>query len=249
MKLNLNYIILLCLTAGCAINEPGDCFQNTGELTNKTVNLSDFSRVIVREGIALELVQGTANQLEIRYNEGLLDQITFEIIDGRLELNNANGCSFFTGFKPAELRLTAVNLMEIRNASQFTIQSMDTLRFDSLTLISEDFLEDEVNVGDFNLVYKGANLSIITNNVSNFDLSGTADILNLNVASGQGRLEADALRAKSIRLFHRGTSDLVVHPIEEISGEIRGTGNVIVVNRPSLINVDELYTGRLLFRD
>ncbi len=249
MNMYLRYIILLCLTAGCAISEPGDCFQDSGDLTNKIVNLSDFSRVIVREGIALELVQGTENRLEIQYDEGLLDQITFEIIDGRLELNNTNGCSFFTGFKPAELRLSVVNLIEVRNASQYTIQSVDTLRFDSLTLISEDFLEDEVNVGDFNVVFKGSNLSIITNNVSNFDLSGTTDLLNLNIASGQGRLEAAALQARSIRLFHRGTSDLLVHPLEEIAGEIRGTGDVIAVNRPAVINVEELYTGRLVFRD
>ena len=249
MNLYLRHIIFVFLALGCAISDPGDCFEDAGPSSTKSVQLSEFSRVIVREGIELELVYGSENRLEIEYNEGLLDHISYGIVDGRLELNNTNGCLFFTGFKPAKLRLTANNLVELRNASQYTIRSIDTLRFDSLLLISEDFLEDEVNVGDFEIVYKGSTLSVITNNVSNFKLSGTATTFDINVASGQGSLFAEALVAQTVRLFHRGTSDIFVYPVEEISGEIRGTGNVISANRPPVINVDELYTGRLLFRD
>ncbi len=237
------------ITVGCSIDEPGDCFKDSGELSSKSVSLSEFSKVIVREGIALEVVQGSENRLDILYDEGLIDQITFEVNNGRLELNNTNGCSFFTGFKPARLRLTARNLLELRNASQYTVQSIDTLRFDSLTLISEDFVEDEVNVGDFDIKFDGANLSLITNNVSSFELAGSVDEFDIFFASGQGSLKADEFRANTIRLFHRGTGDLLVHPLEEISGEIRGTGHVISVNRPAIVNVDEGYTGRLLFRD
>ena len=249
MKVKLQHIALIFLTLGCAISDPGDCFENAGALGTKSVSLSNFSRVIVREGIVLEVSQGVENQLEIEYNEGLLDQITFEIIGDRLELNNNYGCRFFSGFKPATVRLTVVDLVELRNASEYTVQSVDTLRFDSLNLISEDFFEDEVNVGDFDILFKGSTLSVVSNNVSNFRLYGTAELFDLNMASGQGKIQADQLQSQRIRLFHRGTSDLLVHPITEIRGEIRGTGNVISVNRPPLIAVDELYTGRLLFRD
>jgi len=249
MKKILFYSIIIVLIGACGVSEPDDCFINKGAITSQTLTLEDFSRVIVREGIALEVVSGAENRLEIEYNEGLFDQLSFEIIGDRLELTNNNGCVFFTGFKPAKVRLTAVNLTELRNASQYTVKSTDTLFFDSITLISEDFLEDEVNVGDFDLQLQSANLAIVSNNVSNFYISGSVGSLELNFASGQGRLFADELIAENIQLFHRGTSDLLVHPVAAIRGEIVGTGNVIATNRPALIEVAERYTGRLIFRD
>ena len=37
--------------------------------------------------------------------------------------------------------------------------------------------------------------------------------------------------------------------IERIRGEIRGTGDIISLNRPAIIEVEEIYTGRLIFQD
>ena len=40
---------------------------------------------------------------------------------------------------------------------------------------------------------------------------------------------------------------MIVNPQQSLTGEIRSTGDVITVNTPSTINVDEYYTGRLIF--
>lgn len=245
----LYYIGFLILFGSCAIEDPTACFESSGKEISKTIKIDNFSRVIVREGIKLEIKEGSENSLKIIHGENFIDNISAEIIDGRLNINNNNDCKFFNGFKPAELVLTAANITEIRNASQYTISSRDTLRFNSLTIISEDFNEKEVNVGDFDLLINNQNLSIITNNVSNFSISGKAENFNINFASGQGKLLADNLIAQNIYLFHRGTNDLFVNPVKEIKGEIRGTGNVISINRPPIIEVQEFYTGKLIFRD
>ena len=50
-------------------------------------------------------------------------------------------------------------------------------------------------------------------------------------------------------VFHRSANKMVVHPVERIQGRIRGTGDVISVNRPPIVNVEEFYTGRLIFQD
>ena len=248
MMNKLIYIVVLLLS-GCAIEDPSACFESGGKEISKTLALDEFSRVIVREGIALQLAQGDQNNLRITHAENFMDNITTEIVDGRLYISNNNECKFFNGYRPAQLLLTAKNITEIRNASQYTITNIDTLRYASLTLISEDFLEQEVNVGDFDLRVNAPNLSIITNDVSNFFLAGKVQNFDINFASGQGKLTASKLETQNIHLFHRGTNDLVVYPVQEIKGEIRGTGNVIAINRPPVIAVEEFYTGRLIFKN
>jgi len=40
---------------------------------------------------------------------------------------------------------------------------------------------------------------------------------------------------------------MVVNPQLELTGELLGTGNLISVNQPPLVDVERLYTGRLIF--
>ena len=73
-------------------------------------------------------------------------------------------------------------------------------------------------------------------------------MLNLNIAAGDSRIEAEDLVAESITLNHRGSNDMFVNPQASISGVIRGTGDVISVSRPATVTVAELYKGRLIFK-
>ena len=245
----LLYIAITLQMLACSIEDPSACFEQSGDESTKTITLENFSRVIVREGIVLEVQQGSENTVTITHGKNFLDNITAEIIGDRLNIDNTNECKFFNGYRPAKVVLTATDIVEIRNASQYTISSTDTLRFNSLTLISEDFNEKEVNVGDFDIQINNQDMTIITNDVSNFLVAGKTENFNVTFASGQGKLVADKLEAQRIYLFHRGTNDLLVHPLQEITGEIRGTGNIISTNRPPSISVEEFYTGRLIFRD
>ena len=40
---------------------------------------------------------------------------------------------------------------------------------------------------------------------------------------------------------------MIINPIQKISGIISGTGDVICVNRPPIVEVEALYKGRLIF--
>jgi hypothetical protein len=42
---------------------------------------------------------------------------------------------------------------------------------------------------------------------------------------------------------------MIVNPQQSIVGEIVATGDIISYNRPPLVDVKELFTGRLLFED
>ena len=176
-------------------------------------------------------------------------RITTSIINDQLIINNSSGCNLARDYKPAKIILTAVNLSEIRNASQFKVFSNEIINFNTLTLISEDFLVNVVNVGDFDLSIENESLNIISNNVSNFNIVGTTNKLFINFASGHGKFEGNNLIAQNIHVFHRGGNEMIIHPIEQITGEIRSSGNVVALNRPPLVDVEEFYSGKLIFKN
>jgi hypothetical protein len=48
-------------------------------------------------------------------------------------------------------------------------------------------------------------------------------------------------------VYHRGSNDMIVYPIQHIEGSILATGNVILKNVPPIINVEEVFRGRVIY--
>ena len=69
----------------------------------------------------------------------------------------------------------------------------------------------------------------------------------INFYDGNGRFMGDNLIAKSIDVYHRGTNDIIVKPIERIVGKMVSTGNVILRNTPPIVAVEQLYQGRVVY--
>ena len=92
-------------------------------------------------------------------------------------------------------------------------------------------------------------MQIVANGLSNFFLSGKAKRANFGIFAGDARIEAPNLIIDNLMLFHRGTQDMIVNPQESIKGEIVSLGNVIAKNRPPIVEVEQLYRGRLIFED
>ena len=40
---------------------------------------------------------------------------------------------------------------------------------------------------------------------------------------------------------------MVVNPQQSLEGQLRGTGNLISVNEPPVVEVERIYTGQLIF--
>jgi len=173
------------LLFGCTDNT-SDCLSSAGNTISKTIVLNDFSKVIFHEGIELEIKQGTENSIQIDYGENLLKNISTTITNGVLSIDNSS-CNLIRDIKPAKVVLTAITISEIRNASQFLGFSKNILRFNSLTLISENHNTNYVNVDDFSLRIENKNLDIISNNVSNFKITGSTESLFVGFYAGESK--------------------------------------------------------------
>ncbi|WP_339711802.1 head GIN domain-containing protein [uncultured Kriegella sp.] len=252
-KLVTSKIILGCLSLllwSCNSENAPDCFQNAGDTVRKEIAVPEFTQITVFEKVALVLKEGTEQKVEIESGEFLIAAVSAEVQEGRLVLRNDNGCNLFREYNLTKIYVTSPNITEIRSSSGLPVTSEGVLGYSSLMLISESYInaESETTDGEFDLQLAVENLNIVVNGITYFKLSGTTDNLNITIAAGDSRIAAERLVAQNISLNHRGTNDVLINPQVSLSGVIRGTGDVISINRPPEINVEELFNGRLIFK-
>ena len=244
-------LVLLCLVFfGCNSESAPDCFQNGGDIIREEITLPNFNKITVLERVALVLKEGAEQKVEIETGEFLREEVSAIVEGDRLVLKNENSCNFFREFGLTTIYVTSPNITQIRSNTGLKISSDGVLSYPELVLLSESFTDMELDTtdGEFDLNLNSTNVSVTSNGIAFFKLSGATENLNLVVAAGDSRIEATNLIAQNVSLNHRGSNDMLINPQESLSGVIRGTGDVLSFNSPDNIEVEELFRGRLLFR-
>ncbi|NNJ88660.1 MAG: DUF2807 domain-containing protein, partial [Eudoraea sp.] len=164
---------------------------------------------------------------------------------------NTNNCNLFREYGITRIFVTSPNINEIRSSTGWPIRSDGSLSFPSLSLISESFNnpETETTDGSFDLELNTQNLSVVANGIAYFQLRGNTQRFTATIAAGDSRIEAEELIAQEVVIAHRGSNDILVTPQQILRGVIRGTGDVLSFNQPDSVDIEELYRGRLIFKD
>lgn len=242
------YILTLIFFVACNREDANDCFQTEGNTVQQEVVVSAFENILVNRDVELILEEGPQYKVTIKTGKNLLNDVSVIVVDNQLRLTDYNSCNYVRDYGITKIYVTAPNIKEIRNSSQYEVSSIGVLTFPELKLISEDFnAPGNFTMGDFTLQIDSDKLSIVSNNISSFYINGTVNTLFVGFYSGAGRFEGDNLIAQNVEVFHRGSNDMVVNPQISLTGELRGTGNLISVNQPPTVNVEELYVGELIF--
>ncbi|MEE9362989.1 MAG: head GIN domain-containing protein [Cellulophaga sp.] len=243
--------LLIGLIFGCSGENVPDCFQSSGEVVREEVSVPDFTKITVYPNVQLFLKQGASFKVEIETGKFLRDEVSVNVVDGRLLLKDENNCNFTRSYGVTKLFVSAPNITELRSATGFPIKSEGVLRYPNISLVSEDFNNPEANQtsGEFHLEIENQRIYVLSNGKAYFKLKGKTENLIITFASGDSRLEAEELEADNVSLNHRGSNDMYINPQESLKGIIRGTGDVISVNRPEVVEVEEIYRGVLVFKD
>ncbi len=242
-------LLLVLLVFGCDKEDAPDCFQTTGEMVEKEVELSSFGEIIVYDRVNLFIQQGPRQQVIIKTGKNLIGDISARVEENRLILKNNNSCNFFRDYNKTDVYVTVPDLTWLQNAGNTVIKSVGELHFPNIWLrsLNQEEKKGVYTNGDFDLNLVSESIRITGDDFSNFYLSGSTKNLNLFIAAGDGRVEAQALSAETVEIMHRGTNKLFVNPQQVLKGEIRSTGDVISVNRPPVVEVESFYTGKLYF--
>lgn len=246
----LIYILTLVLVFSCNSEDAGDCFQTSGSIIQQEIIVDAFTKILVNRDVELIVKEGVEYEVIIETGKNLLNDVEALIVDDELQLTDHNTCNYFRDYGITKIYVTAPNITEIRSSTQYDVSSSGILKFNSLTLISEDFnVPGSFTVGDFRLAVNLTTLRIVTNNISSFYITGQTENLNIGFFAGAGRFEGENLIAQNVNVFHRGSNDMIVNPQQSLTGELRSTGDLISVNHPPIVDVEQFYTGQLIFED
>lgn len=249
LKLLTGFIMLLAF-GGCDTENAFDCLQVSGDLERREYDLEVFKRITVWKRVKLIVSEGPRQKVVIEAGKNLFNELNIRVEDSILKVSDRNSCNFLRDYEGARVFVTSPNIDVIRNSSGLTVEGEGRIAWPRLELISEDRdMPDEFHIdGDFRFdeLFVG-NITVNANGLSTFYFTGEVISANFGIFDGDVRIEAADLIARNVDLFHRGTNKMIIYPVEGVRGTITGLGDVIARNQPPLVEVEELFTGRLIF--
>tara|TARA_B100000508_G_C11431888_1_gene263870 strand:+ start:153 stop:902 length:750 start_codon:yes stop_codon:yes gene_type:complete len=246
------FIYIFCaFLFSCDSENINDCIQAEGDIIRREFEVSAFSKIRIEDDVTLIIKEGAEQQVILETGENLLNDVSVTIEGEYLVVRDGNQCNWVRDYGITKAIITSPNITEIRNSSSFDVIGEGVLSFPKLKLVSNTTggVEDSRKSGDFYLQLNCENIEVEANGFSAFYLTGTTEKASFTFEDEIPRLEAGNLLVDEVRIFQRSANAMIVNPLESIRGTIRGTGNVIAKNRPPIVEVEEYYTGQLLFED
>jgi hypothetical protein len=234
----------------CDSENAWDCIQDSGELVQQEYDVDLFKKIQVWERVQLIVQQGNKQTVRVQTGSNLINEVQVVVEDSTLKISDRNSCNLVRDYAITKVFVSSPDIREIRNSSGFTVESIGTLGFNELSLISNDpeLLEVYHHDGDFDLDLDVVLLRVQSNGLSRFFLRGRAQYLGIRFDDGDPRLEASDLLVNNVNVYQRSTNKIIINPQLSIKGEIRGLGDIIALNRPPVVEVEEFFRGRLIFQ-
>ncbi len=157
--------------------------------------------------------------------------------EGQLVLSGDISCNLFRDYDETTVYVTAPDISEIRNSSQWDVRSDGVLTYPELRIVSEDYQNDYQNTGDFYLELDTNSFSMVFNNLSNCFVKGKTQTLSIYLAAGNSRVDASGLEAGDVSIYHRSSNDIIVTRYS-VSREISTAQGILFRKPPAGNNGD-----------
>lgn len=261
MKKSVLHIALLCclfLATACGISE--DCFKGNGNRITQSFPIDNFTKIKVYDGVGLVIKEGPTYEVNITTSDNIIDDIEVRLNGDMLVVKDNSTCNIARDYGQTTVYVTVpdgtistfplIQELELHSKTEQKIQSEGTLHSPIVRLFSLGDDGDKAGTGDFYItIENNGQLVIESNNVSNFYINGRCNEMLLNFYFGDGRFYGKDLHSQFIKVYHRGSNDMIVYPIQHIEGKIVATGNIILENvlPEDEIDIEELFTGRVIY--
>lgn len=253
LKRKVSIILLftiICITS-CDSETANDCLQTDGDAITYEVKVPFFNRIQLENDVRLQIAQGPVQSVIVSTGENLVNDLIVRVEEDHLIIQNENGCNLFREFGRTLVTVTSPDIVFIRQASSFEIQSINTLTYPQLLIWSNTNpspvgIDDPNKSGRVVLDIDIDDFRIQANGSSPFEISGVARNAQIIFSDEFPQIDARNLEIDNLSISHVGAANMIMHPINSITGQIRATGDVILVNEPDNIDVEELFTGRLI---
>ena len=241
-------ILIVIQFISCNSEDAPDCFQTTGKKITKEVTVTPFNKIVVQQRVRMVIKQGLEHKVVIETGENLMPEIKVTILDDELLLENFNTCNIVRDYGLTTVYVTAPNINTIRSSTEQEIRSDGVLTYPSLYLRSSGEGSLFSSLGDFHITLDNTSLRVWSNGISNLYIDGKTKNLNLSFSDGDTRFDCKNLIANNVNVRQVSTNDIIINPQLSLKGSILSIGDVISYNKPPIVEVEELYTGKLIFK-
>lgn len=256
MKKFVLHIVSICcliLVTSCGISE--DCFKGNGNQITQTFPLENFTKIKVYDGVGLVVKEGPNYEVKIKTSDNIIDNIEVRLEGNMLVIKDNSSCNIARDYGQTTVYVTIpdgtilplIQELELHCKTEQKIASDGILHSPIVRLFSIGDDGDGAGTADFHITVNNGQLVVESNNVSNFYINGYCTEMLLNFYFGDGRFYGENLQVENIKVYQRGSNDMFVYPIQKIEGTIFATGNVVLKNVPPVVDVEEVFRGRLIY--
>jgi hypothetical protein len=242
------YIICLIGFISCNSEDAGNCWQTAGTIIQQEFETPSFTKILVQKKVELIITEGPVQKVIVETGKNLMPDIEVQVVGDQIILTNHNTCNFLRDYGLTKVYITTPNITEIRNASELNVSSNGVLTFPTIYLQSTGEKNDFLAVGDWHLNINNNKVIILSNGISNFYINGSTNNLDIIFSDGDCRFEGENFIAQQVKIKNVSSNDMLVNPVESLTGSIHSTGDVISFNTPPVVNIEELSVGKLIFK-
>jgi len=219
----------------------------SGEQKTKTFILDDFDTIEVNPLIQLKLIDDDHNEISIKADKNIMDNIDVEIVNRKLKIANNTHCIVKNSKAIAYITLKVDDIQQIIANTDLKIISGNTLHFNYLKLTCENSVVGTNNLCDFDLNLQVNKLDIVANGRSIFKVTGNVHQLFVGFYGVAPVFQGENLIANTVRVFQRSSNDIHVYPLNKISGDLFGYGDIYIYHHPQIFNITEHGRGHIYF--
>ena len=245
MKKIINIFLLIVIFDSCQ-KSPFTC-EFSSERITKQIDLQAFDTIEVNPLVQLKIYDTTINKMQIDVSKDVWKNIDYKIVNRKLILTNHTDCLIENKNAVAKVTLYVDDFKCLIANTDLSISSGNTWQFDRLDIICENNQIGTNNIADFDLKIYMNRLNITANGTSIFKISGNCNNLFVGFYGGNPIFKGQQLISQNIRVYQRSDADMHLYPVQEITGDLFGYGDIYLYHRPPEINITQHYAGHIYF--
>ena len=200
--------------------EIGGAITGSGVIKTETRKVSGFDAISIEYPADVTILQGKSDSLKIETDDNLLPQLSTEVRNGTLHLENTER-NWRDRVNPTEPIIVTITVVELNQARFPTAGMM------SIKELKTDSLEVSVSgAGDVTLTELDADsLDISLSGAGNINADGAVEKLQLRI-SGFGSFDGSDLQSQDTEIAISGAGNATVWTEHNLDANISGAGSI-----------------------
>ena len=199
------------------------CIRGEGDVERRTLQLQPFSDVEANGDFKVYITQGATQQVEVRGQPNILDQVNTQVSNGRWKITH-DDC--VRRSKEVEVYITMPEVKGLAVNGSGSISGENKFTATELPVYVN-------GSGSIDLELEASKVITRVTGSGKVHMGGTTEVHSINM-SGSGSVAAFNLAAEDVTINISGSGDAEVEASNSLTVDISGSGKVYYVGNPTV---------------